>query len=392
MQAQSSQVANKHNPKNGRESNPTFEARIIKTKGRPKVPKKLLVAIIFLALSSAVSAGAADVRLTVSAGHPPVFLWVKGISEVFIPEVERRIAEAGLDFTIEWNEAYGGSIARIGGELQALEHGLSDMGIVGTIFQASELPLHNVSYFAPFGSSDIGLITRIIAQLQETIPAMAGAWADYDQVYLGGAALDTYHLFTNFPVDGVDDVNGHRILAPGPSANWIRGTGAVAVASALPEYYNNIQTGVADGVVTFLTGAWPIKLWEVAPYMATLDVGSMYAVALTINRFAWDRLPPEVQAIFLEAGEVYTRSVAEQQAQRADTLFRQMVEEHGLKVTELSAAERKRWAETIENPAAEWVAQLEASGQPALEVLDAYLRAQEAAGVDLPRDWAAEPK
>ncbi len=343
-------------------------------------------------VAMAAPAPAASVRLTVSAGHPPVFLWVQGLTEVFIPEVERRIAEQDLDFTITWNEAYGGAIARIGGELQAIRDGLSDMGIVATIFQASDLPLHNVSYFAPFGSDDLRLITGIIAELQESVPAMGQAWADHDQIYLGGAALDTYHLFTTFPVQSVDDIDGRRILAPGPSANWISGTGAVAVAAALPEYYNNIQAGVADGVVTFMTGAWPIKLWEVAPYVTTLDVGSMYAVALTINRFVWDGLPAEVQAIFREAGDAYTAWVAEQQAGRAAALFERMVAEQDVTVHDLSAEERRRWAETIDNPAAAWVEHLEARGVPGLAVLDGYLRAQEAAGVDLPRDWAADFK
>ncbi|HEV7368359.1 C4-dicarboxylate TRAP transporter substrate-binding protein [Arenibaculum sp.] len=345
-----------------------------------------------LAAGTALSAGSApaeDLRVTVTAGHPPVFLWVKELQDYFIPEVDRRLA-AGGEHSIEWTQAYGGTVAKIGGELDAIRDGISDMGIVGTIFQASDLPLQNVSYFAPFGTSDLKQVTRIIAELQETIPAMGEAWTDNDQVYLAGAALDTYHLFTNFPVTSVDDLAGKRIMAPGPSANWINGTGAVAVASALPEYYNNIQTGVADGVVTFATGAWPIKLWEVAPHITPVDFGAMYAVALTVNRDVWEGFPEEVRTVMREVAQEYADRVATEQARRADDFLRRMVSEHGATLHEFPAAERAKWAEKIVNPAQAWVESLEAKGLPALEVLEGYLRAQERAGTTLVRDWAAD--
>ena len=50
---------------------------------------------------------------------------------------------------------------------------------------------------------------------------------------LGASALDTYHLMTTFPVNSVDDLRGHKILAPGPSAAWLEGTGAVSIVALI---------------------------------------------------------------------------------------------------------------------------------------------------------------
>jgi TRAP-type C4-dicarboxylate transport system substrate-binding protein len=335
------------------------------------------------------SARAQTLRLTVSAGHPPVFLWVQELQKFFIPEVTRRLAAAGGKVTIQWNEGYGGTIAKIGGELDALRDGLSDLGVVGTIFHAADMPLQNVSYFAPFGSSDIKGVSRIIAGLQEKIPAMGKAWTSNDQIYLGGMALDTYHLFTSFPVRGVDDLKGRKIMAPGPSANWVNGTGAVAVNSALPEYYNNIKTGVADGVLTFVTGAWPIKLWEVAPHVTKVDFGAMYAVALAANQGSFAKLPKEAQAIFRQVGSEYADRVCDEQANRARNFLEQM-QQNGAKVVELAPDQRTRWAKTIANPATAWVKTVEAKGLPARQVLVEYMHAQQAIGHNWPRDYAAE--
>ena len=164
-------------------------------------------------------------KMTSAAGHPPIFLWVTLTRDFFIPEVNKRLAAAGNKDKIIWNQAYGGTIAKLGGVLEAVEEGIVDLGFVGTIFEAPKMPLHNVSYMTPFGTSDIFKIVDIMAELQKNIPAVANEWTKYNQVYLGGVGLDTYGLLTKFPVQTVDDIKGHKIAAPGPSANWIKGTG-----------------------------------------------------------------------------------------------------------------------------------------------------------------------
>ena len=131
-------------------------------------------------------------RVTVAAGHPPVFLWVKLLDEFFIPEVDRRLKEAGLSLAIEWNRAYGGTLAKLGSELDTMRDGISDAGFVSTVFEAAKMPLQNVSYDCPFGVEDVFLLAAIVERLQDSIRGMGEAWTRHGLVYLGGAALDTY--------------------------------------------------------------------------------------------------------------------------------------------------------------------------------------------------------
>lgn len=349
-----------------------------------------LAAVALLACGLATgSARAETTKITVVAGHPPVFLWVKLLSGFFIPEVDKRLADAGGTHKIEWTEAYSGTVAKIGGVLEAVEEGVADMGFVGSIFEAPKLPLQNVSYVSPFGSADINVVTGAIVKLQQDIPEMSAAWEKYNQVFLGGAALDSYHLFTTFPVKSVDDLKGRKLLAPGPSANWIKGTGAVAVAGNLRTYYNDIKTGVADGALTFVTGAWGCKCFEVAPYITKVNFGSQFAGGITINKDVWDSLAPEVRTVFREvAAEFNVRFAAAQQG-AADALLKKMTEA-GAKVSELPAAERARWAGMVPNVAKAWAAKLDGEGQPGSRVLAGFMQALKASGADIPRDWSAE--
>ena len=208
-------------------------------------------------------------------------------------------------------------------------------------------------------------------------------------MYLGGAALDSYHLWTNFPVKSIDDLKGKKITAPGPSANWVQGTGAVAVAGNLNTYYEDIKSGVSNGVVTFATGAWGAKVHEVAPYITKVNFGSQFAGGIAMNKGRFDKLPPEVQKIFREVGDEYTARFAAAQGAAAAGLLKKM-EEAGAKISELPAAERKRWAEALPPMAKTWATDLQGKGVPGEQVLKGYVEGLKKAGADLPRDWSAK--
>ena len=325
-------------------------------------------------------------KLTVVAGHPPIFLWVTLCRDFFIPEVDKRLIQIGGKYKIEWNQAYGGTVAKIGGALEAIEEGIADMGFVGTIFEAPKMPLHNVTYMTPFGTDNIFYVVDIIAELQAKIPALAQEWTRHNQIYLGGAALDTYGILTDFPVKTVNDVNGHKIAAPGPSANWLKGTGGVAVASNLNEYYNGIKTGVFQGTLTFMTAARAIKVYEVAPFICMVNFGSQFAGGLSINKDVFDSFPAEVQKIFIDVGKEYNKKLAEAQAVRASKAM-EMMKQGGAKVTHLSDVERKRWADRLPNVPMEWAKTMEKNGLPGKAMLKGYLDGLRQRGVKLARDW-----
>ena len=354
-----------------------------------KIWKKALLVAMVAALVLSLPLGSANAKtykITVVAGHPPIFLWVTLCRDFFVPEVNKRLEAAGGKDKIIWNQAYGGTVAKIGGVLEAIEEGVADMGFVGTIFEAPKMPLHNVTYMTPFGTGNIFYVVDIMAELQKKIPALAREWTRHNQIYLGGAALDTYGSLTSFPVKTVDDVNGHKIAAPGPSANWLKGTGGVAVASNLNEYYNGIKTGVFEGTLTFMTAASAIKVYEVAPYICMVNFGSQFAGGLSINKDVFESFSPELQQIFRDVGQAYTKKLAEAQAARADKAMAAM-KAAGAKVVYLPDAERKRWADKLPNVPMQWAAAMEKKGLPGKAMLKGYLDGLRQRGVKLVRDW-----
>ena len=356
--------------------------------------RKFLVAAAVASLTALCGSVQADddttIKLTVASSQPTTLAWVGAMHTLVVPQLDARLAARGSPYRIRWTEAYGGSLYKYGETLEGIQVGLTDMGWVGTLWELSKLPLQNVTFYAPFAGDDFRLVVDIVNELHRTVPAMTDAWTEQNVKFLGASALDTYHLMTTFPVDSVDDLRGRKILAPGPSAAWLEGTGAVAVDGSLTTYYQQIQTGVADGVITILTGAAPNRLHEVAPYITLVGLGSQVTGALAINLDTWNRLPEDVRAELERLGPEYSRAVSDDIAKRYDSSIARM-QSDGATVTEFPLAEKQRWLAAMPDIAGRWTEATERRGHPAGEVLSAYMTALRARGAQPLRDWDRAP-
>ena len=347
--------------------------------------KRLMCLLTIMCFGAAVGQ---TITINVVNGHPPVFLWVQQLTETFIPTVDAALEGTGYD--VEWSEFYGGSLAPVGGELEALEAGLAEVGVLPTVFEPSNLPLQNVTYVSPFGSPDPSAVASIINNLHETLPEMKASYEQFDLVYLGaGFSLDNYFLMTTFPVESLADLEGRKIAAPGPAVNWLNGTGAVGVSGNLTEYYNNIQTGVYDGTITFATAAAPGKLHEVAPYITLVNFGSQYAGSIVANKSWYDAQPAEVQEALEAGADAYGTAFSEALIANTNAALESMASE-GAIISEAPEGLREAWAASLPNVPQEWASDLDAQGLPGSDVLAAYMQGLRDAGADVPRNWDQE--
>lgn len=331
---------------------------------------------------------AEDINVTVVAGHPPVFRWVKHTSQTFIPAVNAALE--GTDYKINWSEQYGGSLAKVGDELEAVEEGLAEIGLVSSLFDPAKLPVQNVTYFTPFVSSDHNTVAEWMDQLQATNADMQAAWAANNLEYLGGAiGIDDYLLMTNFPINSISDLEGKKIGAPGPAVNWLKGTGAVGVSGNLTTYYNEIKTGVYDGVIVFASAAVPGKLYEVAPYITKVGFGAQYAGGLAANKDWYDDLDPVVQKA-LKDGATADRIAYHKDLDETLTKFLAIMQDKGATITEVDQDFRNQWASGMDNVAKLWAEKLDADGVQGTAVLKTYMDTMRAAGATPVRNWDQE--
>lgn len=344
------------------------------------------VAALGAAFALAAPARAENFNITMVSGHGTHLPWIRAIHEFYIPEVNKRLAAAPGKHTIKWQEAYGGTIVKLGGELAAVRQGVAEMAHVYTIFEPANLPLLQVTHVTPFSVASVPVLSKVMVEMNRDVAAVRDQWTKQNQVFLGAVVADSIQLFTKKPVSTIEELKGVKVGASGSLSLWANGIGMVPVQGDFSTHYNNLKTGVYDSLLAFVTGCYPIKVHEVAPYMSKLDSGATSIGAVTINKATFDAMPPEVQKVLREVGDEYSERVAATLTKVVATFEANMAKE-GATITPLPQSERLKWVNTMPNIAQEWVKRNEERRLPAGAVLKAYLAKLRAAGQTPLRDW-----
>jgi TRAP-type C4-dicarboxylate transport system substrate-binding protein len=324
--------------------------------------------------------------IQIGASHPVQNMWVSVMKDMMQPEIDKFLRDNGNTHRVNWREAYGGTLFKFQDTMEAVRDNLVDIGFVGTLWESSTMPLQNLTYFTPFSGGDHGMVANAFERLNETMPALTQSWNALNMVPVGSFITDTYHLWTKFPVNSLDDLRNKKISAPGTAANWLGGTGATPVDGALTTFYTDIQTGVSDGVVSFFVGILPTRVFEVAKYITKVDLGSMYVGGIGVNRDRMNRFPQVVQNAIRAGGKAATAAHITNVSQRITSSEAEMVSK-GAIVSTLPAAERERWIKGLPNLGKTWA---DSSGPAARDMMKQYFTALRATGFSPPRAWDQE--
>jgi TRAP-type C4-dicarboxylate transport system substrate-binding protein len=350
---------------------------------------KKFVAMVVFAISAilmASNATAQEVSLTIAAGQPlrampPLSM----VNSFFVPEVTKRAKAAGI--TINWKEAYAGSLLKPTRVLQGVSDGIADIGFSPTIFHPDKLPLEQITFHTPFITNDVVLVGKIMDKLHAAIPEMGAQFDKLGVIRLAGSSYDTYDLFTTFEMKKFADIKGKKITTAGAALQWLRGTGATPVQSNMTLYYNNTKTGVVDGFIIFSSATPGMKYPEAAPYVTRVGFGAQYAAALIINKGVYNKLPPKLQQILKEVGKEWTARADKVMFDAGNNGFAMAKNKFKGTTYDLPRAEQEKWANALPNIAQEWAERAEKAGYPGKKILAVYMDEMRKAGAKPLRDW-----
>lgn len=329
-----------------------------------------LIASVIVTLSAG-TAFAEKITFRVGSGHPPVLAYVAEFKKYFIPEFTKRVkAETGD--TVTFVEAYGGSVAKLPEVFDAVESGLLDLGLQSTPFEPRNLFLSNYAFKVPFGPTDPVRTGEIARQLYDAIPEIGKSLETKNNVPLAVMAASNYQIATKEPWSTLEDLKGRKIQAAGPNLPWLAGTGATPVQGGLAGAYNNLKTGVVEGIIMHYQGIKGFKLYEAAPYIAQIDFGSIPVNMLNINKKKYDQLPEKVRKILHEVAVVYEKRVNKANTDLDKTAVKFMVSK-GSKILPISDQVKAQWAKALTNIPKEAAIEGDKLGLPMRKILEMYI-------------------
>ena len=110
------------------------------------------------------------------------------------------------------------------------------------------------------------------------------------------------YFFCKERIDTLEDFKGKKTRSHSAAlSDWINGMGAAAQFVAFAEVYTALERGILDCGVTGADPAYGQRWYEVTSYMNG-PLPSFTATNNIVNSQVWDRMPEDLQKIFLEEG------------------------------------------------------------------------------------------
>ncbi|TDO97394.1 TRAP transporter substrate-binding protein [Marinomonas balearica] len=239
---------------------------------------------------------------------------------------------------------YSGEGVGTSGILGATKTGLVTMGAPFQSMHAGELPAGVVEIGLPGGTDDVAELSTLFHE-KGWNKVLTEAYGSQGLVWLDPYIQPPVYIITKKPITSIEDFKGLKIRAPGAYGKFLRNLGASPVSLAWSEIYTSLSTGVIDGSIgSNMIDHRDGNHVEVAKYMYKLPLAGAQVLPIIVNRNAWNRLTPDLQAIVKAATTIH----AQEQMTKSKLWESQAVAEmeaKGLQWSpEPSAADRDAWA------------------------------------------------
>jgi len=281
------------------------------------------------------------------------------IAEQWCKEIEKR-----TNGRIKIAYFPGGTLTPAAQIYDGVVKGISDIGFSCFAYTRGKFPLTEVIDL-PIGLKDGTTATRLINEYYKKFKPKEIDEVKVMYLHAHGPGM----LHTKKPVNKLEDLKGTKIRATGLASKIVTALGGSPVGTTMPETYDALRTGVAEGAMAPFEALQGFKWGEVIN-SSTVAYGSGYSTGMFIvmNKNKWNSLPPDIQKIFTEVNEEWI----EKQARAWDEIEKEGIDftqKRGNKIIRLTKEEDARWAAAVKPIVDEYVKTTNAKGLPGDEAL-----------------------
>ncbi len=281
-------------------------------------------------------------------------------------EVEKR-----AQGRIKFEYYYSGSLLPGRETVAGLRDGVADIAFCVSFYETGKLPLSTVTTLPMAGRNyySSAMAFRELMQL----PEMKAELDKYNIRYLAHCTNSSYALWSNSPIQSLDDIKGKKLRAIGGTAMMVKALGGVPVSVVSTELYTALERKTLDGTLANPTFGTDYKFQEVCPYYYGLLFGNA-SVFLGINKDSWKKIPADIQKMFDDLAEEAARAGHEIYELKGVKKLKELQQQKIITLTQPSAADVAAATQIAKKTVwQEWVEKMEKKGLAGQKVLDSYL-------------------
>lgn len=370
----------------------------MKNKGRWVMVSGLLMLVLLLSSLDSLSATTTTPPATTitpmklrfgSVWAPPDVFYASYEAKLWMDMVTER-TNGAITFGTNW----GGGLGTPPEYFNMTGAGVLDIGQATTLYKPTAFPLADYGYACLTGP-DLEIETKAHRQLTEEFPQFDQDFAKQNLIAIATTPIFQYTFASKEPIRSLADFAGKKVAVIGKwPGKWLTPIGAVPVVAPGQERYTMAQMGVADVDLLPMDHQWGYKILEVLPYfLESTGLAHPPTITIFMNLDKFNKLPPEVQKILLDAGkelEVLSSTV-EGPKWIQERIFSDY-KAAGYHMSKLPDAERIKWAESVPDLGAEWATAITKKGYPGWEIMQRYQEITTQLGYEWPRNWAVQIK
>jgi TRAP-type transport system periplasmic protein len=227
---------------------------------------------------------------------------------------------------------------------QSVVDGVVDIGDSVPAYTVGRFPLFSILWDGPFEYPGGLFLSKLSRDFYDKFRPKE--FDDVKILYFHANGEGVLH--TKKPVTKIDTLKGMRIRTMGENSIIMAALGAAVVAMPMPEVYDALSKGVAEGVISNYATLRQWKINEVTKYTTELKGTAFKAIfAVVMNKKKWNTIPPEHQKIIEQVGAEWS----EKQSKLWDTMDAESKEwavKQGHQIIQLPPEEHAKWAAKAE--------------------------------------------
>jgi TRAP-type transport system periplasmic protein len=260
---------------------------------------------------------------------------------------------------------HGGTLTPADKVYDGVVKGISDIGLSVLSYTLGRFPLTEVIDL-PMGYKNGTAATKLINAYY--IKFQPKELSDVKVMYLHAHGPGILHT-NKKPVKTLDELKGVKIRSTGTVAKIVGALGGTPVAMPMPETYDALSKGIAEGVMCPVEALQGWKLGEVVKY-TTQNYGSAYSIGffIVMNKDRWNSLPPDVQKII----EAVNQEFIVKQCRvwdEIDASGMEFAKKMGDQFVPLSSDEDQKWAKAVQPVFDDYVKAMKEKGLPGEDAL-----------------------